>query len=78
MRELLERVLDEGMTSRTFPAIERPKAVAFVFDSAYRFIHPVAIRLDRNAPPQNLSQRREVILSTLVRSLLNLRPGSGL
>jgi AcrR family transcriptional regulator len=73
VRELLERVLEEGINSHIFAQIERAKIVAFVFDAAYRFIHPVAIRLDRNAPPQNLSQRREIILSSLVRSLVHMR-----
>jgi AcrR family transcriptional regulator len=73
VRELLERVLEEGINSHIFAQIERAKIVAFVFDAAYRFIHPVAIRLDRNAPPQNLSQRREIILSSLVRSLVYMR-----
>jgi AcrR family transcriptional regulator len=73
VRELLERVLEEGINSHIFAQIERAKIVAFVFDAAYRFIHPVAIRLDRNAPPQNLSQRREIILSSLIRSLVHMR-----
>ncbi len=77
VRELLERVLEEGIASRIFPSVERPKITAFVFDAAYRFIHPVAIRLDRNAPPQSLSQRREAILSALVRSLVNMRIMTG-
>ncbi len=73
VRELIERVLDEGIASHIFPQMERTRIVAFVFDLAYRFIHPVAIQLDRNAPPLNLAQRREVILSTLVRGLINQR-----
>ncbi len=84
VRELLERVLSEGMESHIFAPsdmsktnlfknAERSKIVAFVFDSAYRFIHPVAIRLDRNAPPQNLNQRRELIIAMLVRSLVHMK-----
>ncbi len=73
VRELLERVLEEGMQSHIFATTERSRIVAFVFDSAYRFIHPVAIRLDRNAPPQNLSQRRELIIAMLVRSLIHMK-----
>ena len=79
VRELLERVLSEGMESHIFARSElskheeRSKIIAFVFDSAYRFIHPVAIRLDRNAPPQNLSQRRELIITMLVRSLIHMK-----
>ncbi len=79
VRELLERVLEEGINSHIFAnseglkVVERAKIVAFVFDAAYRFIHPVAIRLDRNAPPQNLSQRREIIISSLVRALIYMK-----
>ncbi len=73
VRELLERVLEEGISSQIFAQIERAKIVAFVFDNAYRFIHPVAIKMDRTAPPQNLSQRRELVIATLVRALVNMR-----
>ena len=73
VRELLERVIEEGVSNRIFSTAERPRAIAFVFDAAYRFIHPVAIRLDRNAPPQSLTQRREAVLSALIRTLVNMR-----
>lgn len=73
VRELLERVIEEGVANRIFSTGERPRAIAFVFDAAYRFIHPVAIRLDRNAPPQSLTQRREAVLSALIRALVSMR-----
>ena len=69
VRELLERVIDEGIANQIFPTTDRARAVAFVFDAGYRFIHPVAIRLDRGAQPQNLSLRRDTILGTVVRAL---------
>jgi len=73
VRELLERVIEEGIANQIFPSGDRSRAIAFVFDAAYRFIHPVAIRLDRNAPPQNLALRRDTILTTLVRALASPR-----
>ena len=73
VRELLERVIDEGISNQIFASGDRARIVAFVFDAAYRFIHPVAIRLDRNAPPHNLKLRREIILNSLVRTVVQRR-----
>ena len=47
----------------------RRRALALVFDASHRFIHPVALRLDREAPAGALAQRFERIVSMTLRAL---------
>ena len=72
VRELLQRVIEEGVSNRIFASADHTRAVAFIFDTAYRFIHPVAIRLDRGAPAQTLSTRLDAVLGALIRTLVQI------
>ncbi len=69
IRELLERALDEGMSTGVFPPGGRNAVTAFVFDLAHRFIHPVAVQLDRRAPDAQLRDRRERCFDALLKGL---------
>jgi hypothetical protein len=48
---------------------DRRRALALVFDASHRFLHPVALRLDRDIPAPALAQRFERILSMTLRAL---------
>ena len=50
MRQLIERVLDEGIVTGKFDPRDREKAHAFITDAVYRFINPLTVRLDAEVP----------------------------
>ena len=50
LRQLFERVVDEGVATGKFDPRDRERALAFVTDAAFRFINPLAIRLDAETP----------------------------
>ena len=39
----------QGIAAGSFAMTERRRAMSLVFDATHRFIHPVALRLDRDA-----------------------------
>jgi AcrR family transcriptional regulator len=65
----MQRVVEEGVASGAFAMADRRRALALVFDASHRFIHPVAMRLDRDAPAAALAQRFERIVSMTLRAL---------
>jgi AcrR family transcriptional regulator len=69
IRELLERAIDEGMGTGIFPGGGRNAVTAFVFDLAYRFIHPAAVELDAAAPEAQLRDRRSHAFDALMKGL---------
>ncbi|KAA2236846.1 TetR family transcriptional regulator [Salinarimonas soli] len=68
-RALLERVLDEGVAADAFRPRDRERAAAFVIDAVYRFINPVAVRADAEAPRDVLDTRLSVMIRVILRSL---------
>lgn len=66
----IQRVIDEGMATGAFFSGDQRRALAFVFDSLFRFLHPVAVRLDRDARPDQLAARFERVLQQLLRGLI--------
>ena len=71
LRELVERVLDEGMATAKFDPRERDRALGFIGDAAYRFVNPVAVRLDAEIPPDILDQRLAAMIRVILRALAN-------
>lgn len=65
----MQRVVEEGVASSAFAMADRRRALALVFDASHRFIHPVALKLDRDAPAPALAQRFERIVSMTLRAL---------
>jgi AcrR family transcriptional regulator len=65
----MQRVVEEGVASGAFAMADRRRALALVFDASHRFIHPVALRLDRETPAAALAQRFERIVSMTLRAL---------
>lgn len=69
MRALIERVLDEGITTGKFDPRDRERALAFISDAVYRFINPLTVRLDAEVPQDLLDQRLAVMIRVILRSL---------
>lgn len=69
LRLLLERVLDEGVATGAFRMRDRDRAVAFIFDAAHRFIHPVAVNGDAEMPPDVVDARLAVVTGIVLRAL---------
>ena len=65
----MQRVVEEGVASGEFAMADRRRALALVFDASHRFIHPVALRLDRETPAGALAQRFERVVSMTLRAL---------
>ena len=65
----MQRVVEEGVASGAFAMVDRRRALALVFDAAHRFIHPLALRLDRATPAPALAQRFERVVSMTLRAL---------
>ena len=71
MRQLIERVLDEGIVTGKFEPRDREKAHAFISDAVYRFINPLTVRLDAEVPQDILDQRLAAMIRVVLRSLGN-------
>ncbi|MBQ0824160.1 TetR/AcrR family transcriptional regulator [Microvirga terrae] len=71
MRVLIDRVLDEGITTGKFDPRDREKAHSFVTDSVYRFINPLTVRLDAEVPQTILDQRLATMIRVVLRALAN-------
>ena len=65
----MQRVVEEGVASSAFAMADRRRALALVFDASHRFLHPVALRLDRDIPAPAMAQRFERIVSMTLRAL---------
>lgn len=66
---VIQNVVEEGIGSGSFAQADQRRAVAFVFDALHRFIHPVAVGLDRDAPAASMEQRRERVTRAVARNL---------
>jgi AcrR family transcriptional regulator len=71
MRQLIERVLDEGIVTGKFDPRDREKAHAFISDAVYRFINPLTVRLDAEVPQDILDQRLATMIRVVLRALAN-------
>jgi AcrR family transcriptional regulator len=65
----IQRVLEEGVASGAFAMTDRRRAMSLIFDAAHRFIHPVALRLDRDAAAGAVASRFEAVLAMALRAL---------
>lgn len=69
MRQLIERVVDEGSITAKFDPRDRERALSFISDAVYRFINPIAIRLSGDAPQDILNQRLASVMRVVLRAL---------
>jgi AcrR family transcriptional regulator len=65
----IERIVEEGMATGAFGHAEPRRALALIFDAAYRFLHPVALRSDCDVPANDLAARFDRVLKIVLRSL---------
>jgi AcrR family transcriptional regulator len=65
----IQRVLEEGVSSGAFAMTDRRRAMSLIFDAAHRFIHPVALRLDKDAAAGAVATRFETVLAMTLRAL---------
>jgi AcrR family transcriptional regulator len=65
----IQRVLEEGVAAGAFAMTDRRRAMSLIFDAAHRFIHPVALRLDREASAHAVATRFEAVLAMTLRAL---------
>ena len=69
----VQRVVEEGIGSSAFAVADARRGVAFVFDALHRFIHPVAVGLDRDAPNAAIQQRLDRVMRVVARALTSGR-----
>lgn len=65
----VQRVVEEGIGSSAFAVADARRGVAFVFDALHRFIHPVSVGLDRDAPNAAVQQRLDRVMRMVARTL---------
>jgi AcrR family transcriptional regulator len=65
----IQRVYEEGVASSAFALADRRRAMSLIFDAAHRFIHPVALRLDRDTSAHAVATRFETVLAITLRAL---------
>ena len=70
-RQLIERVLDEGIATAKFDPRDRDRALALIADSIYRFVEPLAVRLDADMPQDISDARLAAMIRVVVRALSN-------
>lgn len=69
----IQRVLEEGVAAGAFAPSDQRRALALIFDSLFRFIHPVALQLDRDIRREQLASRFERVLRQTLRNLIQPR-----
>jgi len=69
MRQLTERVVDEGIATGKFETRDRDRAVTFVTDVTFRFINPLTIRLDSDMPDDLADLRLGALVRATLRTL---------
>src|SRR5271165_3451643 len=65
----IQRVLEEGVASGAFAMTDRRRAMSLIFDAAHRFIHPVALGLDKDAAAASVAARFEAVLAMTLTAL---------
>jgi hypothetical protein len=65
----VQRVVEEGIASGAFAMTDRRRAMALIFDAAHRFIHPIALKLDKDVAAAALAARCETVVATALRTL---------
>ena len=71
MRQLTERVVDEGIATGKFETRDRDRAVTFVTDVTFRFINPLTIRIDSDMPDDLADLRLGALVRATLRTLAN-------
>jgi len=70
----VQRVVEDGVSSGAFALADRRRAMALIFDATHRFLHPVAIKLDKDTQAAALAARFDTVVSMVLRALRTGRP----
>jgi AcrR family transcriptional regulator len=70
-RQLVERVVDEGIATGKFDPRDRDRALAFIGDATHRFTDPLAVRLDADMPRDVADARLAAVIRVTLRALTN-------
>lgn len=65
----VQRVVEEGINGGTFAVHDTRRALALIFDALHRFLHPVAVRMDRDIPTAQIEARFAVMMRLVLRGL---------
>ncbi len=65
----IQRVIEDGIASGAFAMTDRRRAMSLIFDAGHRFVHPVALRLDKDASSGAVETRFEAVLAMTLRAL---------
>jgi len=71
IRGEIQRVIEEGMASGSFRVNDQRRALFFVFDALFRFIHPVPLRLDKDLHRAQITLRFDRVLQLVLRAMVN-------
>lgn len=71
VRTLIDRIIEEGVSSGAFEPRDRERAAVFVLDAGFRFFHPVAVELEAEVPQSQFDQRVATIAAVTLRALVN-------
>ncbi|MFC7396158.1 TetR/AcrR family transcriptional regulator [Chelatococcus sp. GCM10030263] len=69
IRMLVERVVDEGITTGAFEPRDRDRALSFLTDVLYRFTHPAAVLADAGLARDVLDRRLAAVVRVALRAL---------
>jgi AcrR family transcriptional regulator len=70
-RQLVERVVDEGIATGKFDPRDRDRALAFIGDATHRFTDPLAVQLDADMPRDVADARLAAVIRVTLRALTN-------
>ena len=65
----IQRVVDDGVASGAFAMTDRRRAMSLIFDASHRFIHPLALRLDKEIAADAVATRFEAVVAIVLRAL---------
>ncbi len=65
----VQRVVEDGIASGGFAMTDRRRAMSLIFDAGHRFVHPVAMKLDKDAAPGAVETRFESVLAMVLRAM---------
>jgi AcrR family transcriptional regulator len=65
----IQRVVEDGVASGAFAMSDRRRAMSLIFDASHRFIHPLSLRLDRDAAISAVATRFEAVIAIILRAL---------
>jgi AcrR family transcriptional regulator len=69
LQTVVQKVLEDGMSSGAFASPDQRRALALVFDVCHRFLNPASVRADREVARAQIEGRFERVVRLLRRAL---------